>query len=80
MHRRLPLSLALPLLFLAAAGLLGLSLALGSVPISLSELVSVLTADAPSLETTVRELMCVLEGIDLSTAKTRRRMERIPAR
>lgn len=36
--------------------------------------------DAPSLETTVRELMCVLEGIDLSTARTRRRMERIPAR
>ncbi len=38
------------------------------------------TADAPSLETTVRELMCVLEGIDLSTARTRKRMERIPAR
>jgi iron complex transport system permease protein len=49
MHRRLPLSLALPLLFLAAAGLLGLSLALGSVPISLAGLVSALTADAPSL-------------------------------
>ena len=40
MHRRLPLSLALPLLFLASAALLGLSLALGSVPISLPELAS----------------------------------------
>jgi len=49
MHRRLPLSFALPLLFLASAGLLGLSLALGSVPISAGELVSALATDAPSL-------------------------------
>jgi transposase len=38
------------------------------------------TAEGPSLETTVRELMCVLEGIDLATVKTRRRMERLPTR
>ena len=36
--------------------------------------------DAPSVETSVRELMCVLEGIDLSRVRTRRRMERLPAR
>lgn len=36
------------------------------------------STDAPSLEATVRELMCVLEGIDLATAKTRRRMKRMP--
>lgn len=38
------------------------------------------TSDAPSIEATVRELMCMLEGIELSTTKTRRRMERMPAR
>lgn len=38
------------------------------------------SADSPSLEATVRDLMCVLEGIDLAAAKTRRRMERMPAR
>lgn len=36
--------------------------------------------DVPSAETSVRELMCVLEGIDLSRVRTRRRMERLPAR
>ena len=36
------------------------------------------STDAPSLGATVRELMCVLEGIDLATAKTRRRMKRMP--
>jgi transposase len=36
--------------------------------------------DSPAVETTVRELMCVLEGIDLSSARTRRRLERLPAR
>lgn len=38
------------------------------------------SAESASLETTVRELMCVLEGIDLSRTRTRRRMERLPAR
>lgn len=38
------------------------------------------SSDSPALEASVRELMCVLEGIDLSRARTRRRMERIPPR
>ncbi len=38
------------------------------------------SADSPAVEATVRDLMCVLEGIDLSSARTRRRMERLPAR
>ena len=38
------------------------------------------STESTSLETTVRELMCVLEGIDLSSARTRRRMERLPTR
>jgi transposase len=38
------------------------------------------SADSPSLEATVRELLCVLEGIDLSTATMRRRMDRGPPR
>lgn len=38
------------------------------------------SADSPSLESNVRELMCVLEGIDLATAKTRPRMDRGPRR
>jgi transposase len=37
-------------------------------------------SDAPVQETTVRELMCVLEGIDLSSVKTRKRMQRMPVR
>jgi transposase len=37
-------------------------------------------ADAPALEATVRELMCVLEGIDLASVKTRKRMQRLPPR
>jgi transposase len=37
-------------------------------------------AAQPSMETTVRELLCVLEGIDLRDARLRRRMERMPAR
>lgn len=35
--------------------------------------------DSPATGATVRELLCVLEGIDLSRASTRRRMERLPA-
>ena len=38
------------------------------------------SAGSPALEATVRELMCILEGIDLSSVKTRPRMERLPAR
>jgi iron complex transport system permease protein len=49
MHRRLPLFVALPLLALAVAGLLGLSLATGSVPLSLAEVLSALASDAPTL-------------------------------
>lgn len=37
-------------------------------------------AQAPGVESTVRELMCVLEGIDLSCVRTRRRMTRLPNR
>lgn len=35
---------------------------------------------AASMETTIRELLCVLEGIDLRDARLRRRMERMPVR
>jgi iron complex transport system permease protein len=49
MHRRLPLSLALPVLFCVAAGLLGLSLASGSMAISPADLAGALASDAPSL-------------------------------
>jgi transposase len=34
---------------------------------------------SPALETSVRELMCVLEGIEISTAKKRLRMDRVLA-
>lgn len=34
--------------------------------------------EAPAIDTTVRELMCVLEGIDLRDARKRHRMERLP--
>lgn len=34
----------------------------------------------PSVEMTARELLCVLEGIDLRDARLRRRMERLPTR
>jgi len=49
MHRRFPLSIALPALFLAAAGLLGLSLASGSVQLSLADVVSALGSGTPTL-------------------------------
>jgi iron complex transport system permease protein len=49
MHRRLPLSQAIPVLLLAAAALLGLSLASGSVPLSLREVTGALWSGAPSL-------------------------------
>ncbi len=35
-------------------------------------------SDAPVQEATVRELMCVLEGIDLASVNTRKRMQRMP--
>lgn len=38
------------------------------------------SSSAPAMETTVRELLCVLEGIDLRDARLRRRMQRIPQR
>ena len=34
------------------------------------------SADAPSIEATVRDLMCVLEGIDPREAKVRHRLDR----
>lgn len=37
------------------------------------------SADEPSVGATVRELMCVLEGIDLRDAKVRHRMDRRPS-
>ena len=37
------------------------------------------SANAPSIEATVRDLMCVLEGIDLRDATVRHRMDRRPA-
>jgi iron complex transport system permease protein len=49
MHRRLPLSLALPVLVCVAAGLLGLSLASGSMAISTADLAGAFASDAPSL-------------------------------
>lgn len=36
------------------------------------------SAKEPSLAATVRELMCVLEGIDLESVVSRRRMNRLP--
>jgi iron complex transport system permease protein len=49
MHRRLPLFPALALLVLAAAGLLALSLASGSLPLSLAEVATALRPGEPSL-------------------------------
>jgi iron complex transport system permease protein len=49
MHRRLPLSQAILVLLLASAALLGLSLAAGSVPLSLREIAAALGSGAPSL-------------------------------
>jgi transposase len=37
-------------------------------------------ASRPSTEATVRDLLCVLEGIDLRDARLRKRMDRVPAR
>jgi iron complex transport system permease protein len=49
MHRRPPLAAAFALLALAALGLLGLSLASGSVALAPSEVLAAFTSDAPSL-------------------------------
>jgi iron complex transport system permease protein len=49
MHHRLAILPAISLLLLAAAVLFGLSLACGSMPLSLDEVVRALTSDAPSL-------------------------------
>jgi iron complex transport system permease protein len=49
MHRRLAIFPAIALLLLAAAALLGLSLASGSVPLSLRDIAGALFTDAPSL-------------------------------
>jgi iron complex transport system permease protein len=49
MHRRLPLSVALLLLIAAAVVLLGLSLASGSVRLSVGDVVGALWSDAPTL-------------------------------
>jgi iron complex transport system permease protein len=49
MHRRLPLSQAILVLLLASGALLGLSLAAGSVPLSLREIAAALGSGAPSL-------------------------------
>lgn len=49
MHRRLPLSLAILLLTVAALVLLGLSLTSGSVPLSAGDVASALWSDAPTL-------------------------------
>jgi iron complex transport system permease protein len=49
MHRRLAIFPAIALLLLAAAALLGLSLASGSVPLSLRDIAGALLTDAPSL-------------------------------
>jgi iron complex transport system permease protein len=49
MHRHFPLFVALPVLALACAGLLALSLTTGSVPLSLGDVVSALVSDTPTL-------------------------------
>jgi len=49
MHRRLPLSVAIALLLLAAAALFGLSLSSGSVPLPPAEVAAALWSDAPTL-------------------------------
>jgi iron complex transport system permease protein len=57
MHRRLPLSLAFPLLALAALAVLAVSLGSGSVALSPVDIVSALWSDTPSLaRDVVREL------------------------
>ena len=35
--------------------------------------------DAPRIDLTTRELMCILEGIDLRDARQRKRMNKLPA-
>jgi iron complex transport system permease protein len=49
MHRRLPLPVAIIVLLLATAALLGLSLSSGSMPLSVADVAAALGSDVPSL-------------------------------